>query len=1023
MSCCWLPTRVLYSAANLAACRGPHTAAWDGTHRFLSLSSVLHSTSGNHLDAQTETSTSEGTESETVCEQNSEPTSHNKSDSVSRHRKSKHIQRQPTSGGIKHLSTPPKPCLQPSPNFNFKKKFVHRTLLDDAQCLAGSNDQPFLTNQAFSPPGEMTSKRTQDVLSPTRPTSKKKKNERTTSSQDFIPLSQEQQPEKSDLDDLEDFFVIDTQPSAVVFKEPSSGGKEVKDSGNEDIKQRRNSGSSTNSPSRNEKNGFYAKVDSTPSDSDIEILSPVHIKTKGSDDSSGVCSCLGKRCRKCENRWKYMAIGGDDTLQGRSSGTSRPSASKNMQNGVWDEMDRKQSDGDVIEILSPRFTKSKAGDGSSGVCSCLGKRCRKCENRWKKMTIFDDDDDIDVVFEGPGKGKKNLEKDLVVVLEEKKKGSQPPVVRSPSPLSNSTGTFSPSSVANIPLPPTNAACSHQPSRQCYTSTSQGLKPKTREGEEEEEEVVVDKSQRKPEEGDESQRETRADIEKVNVIDPDVLEIESQPGCSSRSNRQGVEVIDIFNSSPESVEDAEEETIDVSKEDFLSLQKLRVADLHNTTIDLSDATLDMRHRLEKLRRWQMTGLGECVMTGNSIKPTDITFTVMSYNVLAQTLIRDNQYLYTSCDEEHLDWEYRWALLQYEIKNLNPDVLMLQEVQASHYHTYYLPWFKYLGYDGLFKKRTREKCDGCAIFYKCSKFSLMEHCSVEYMQPQVGILNRDNIALIAKLSLVSQPDAPPLCVATTHLLYNPKRHDVRLAQAVLFLSELDRLCYLGEEGGCTKYCPVLVTGDFNTEPHSTLIGFLRSGRLQYEGLCSHTLARHGNFTSQLDLGFLPPSLGITERCQHAALAQGRFTEMVHGGPIFRLSDKRNLEETLIRIHHSDRNQSQGYSRDYRNPRHGFAEGPRQSGWFSHAFNFKSVYRHSSRYGNPEVTTHHNKWITVDYMFYNGVKSPTQGTVIEGNLKLLARYQLLSGHEATRFGPLPSAVCPSDHFPLAAQFLLRR
>lgn len=537
---------------------------------------------------------------------------------------------------------------------------------------------------------------------------------------------------------------------------------------------------------------------------------------------------------------------------------------------------------------------------------------------------------------------------------------------------------------------------------------------------------MDEGQRKTENSDKNQRETSPGIEKVNVIDPDVLEIESQPGCSSRSSMRGVEVIDIFNSNPESIEsvaskDGEEDRIDVNEEDFISLQKLRVADLKNTEIDVSDAALDMRRELENMRRWEMTNLGKCVMTGNAIRPTDTTFTVMSYNVLAQTLLTDNMYLYQYCEEDYLKWKYRWTLLQYEIQNLNPDILMLQEVQASHYHTQYLPWLKHQGYDGLFKKRTGNKCDGCAIFYKRCRFSLIEHCSVEYLQPYINVLDRDNIALIAKLSLVSQPDAPPLCVATTHLLYNPRRHDIKLAQTVLFLAELDRLCYLGEEGGCTKYCPLLVTGDFNAEPHSTVVEFFKSGRLHYEGLSSHTLARYGSFTKQLDQCFLPPSLGITERCQHAALAQGRFTEMAHGGPIFRLSDKRSLEEALICTHHSDRKKQQGTSRDYRNPSQCSAEGSRQSGWFSHAFNFKSVYRHNSSRGFPEATTYHDKWLTVDYMFYNGAYS--RGSRVEGNLKLLARYQLLTGPEAGRFGPLPSAVCPSDHFPLAAQFMLRR
>ena len=33
--------------------------------------------------------------------------------------------------------------------------------------------------------------------------------------------------------------------------------------------------------------------------------------------------------------------------------------------------------------------------------------------------------------------------------------------------------------------------------------------------------------------------------------------------------------------------------------------------------------------------------------------------------------------------------------------------------------------------------------------------------------------------------------PILVATTHLLYNPKRTDIRLAQSALLLAELDRV----------------------------------------------------------------------------------------------------------------------------------------------------------------------------------------------------------------------------------------
>ena len=60
----------------------------------------------------------------------------------------------------------------------------------------------------------------------------------------------------------------------------------------------------------------------------------------------------------------------------------------------------------------------------------------------------------------------------------------------------------------------------------------------------------------------------------------------------------------------------------------------------------------------------------------------------------------------------------------------DVICLQEVQADSYENDLLPALSAMGYDGLFKQKTREsmgqygKVDGCATFWKRSKFLLME-----------------------------------------------------------------------------------------------------------------------------------------------------------------------------------------------------------------------------------------------------------------------------------------------------------
>ena len=65
---------------------------------------------------------------------------------------------------------------------------------------------------------------------------------------------------------------------------------------------------------------------------------------------------------------------------------------------------------------------------------------------------------------------------------------------------------------------------------------------------------------------------------------------------------------------------------------------------------------------------------------------------------------------------------------------------------------------------------------------SQFNLVESAFVEYFRPNCRMLDRDNVGLIVLLqhqptNLMSGMDqatnpALKLCVATTHLLYNPK-----------------------------------------------------------------------------------------------------------------------------------------------------------------------------------------------------------------------------------------------------------
>lgn len=80
-----------------------------------------------------------------------------------------------------------------------------------------------------------------------------------------------------------------------------------------------------------------------------------------------------------------------------------------------------------------------------------------------------------------------------------------------------------------------------------------------------------------------------------------------------------------------------------------------------------------------------------------------------------------------------------------------------------------------------------------------------------------------------------------MATTHLLYNPKRQDVRLAQTQLLLAEVERLSYHKSSNGTAKYWPIIITGDFNSTPDSPIYKLITEGYFKYDHLAERKLHR--------------------------------------------------------------------------------------------------------------------------------------------------------------------------------------
>ncbi|XP_068632639.1 protein angel-like isoform X2 [Battus philenor] len=373
-----------------------------------------------------------------------------------------------------------------------------------------------------------------------------------------------------------------------------------------------------------------------------------------------------------------------------------------------------------------------------------------------------------------------------------------------------------------------------------------------------------------------------------------------------------------------------------------------------------------------------------------KENSFKFKIVSYNVLAQYLLECHPYLYTQCSPQDLKWHVRAARLYDEILSLEPDILCLQEVQVSHIKSFYSK-FEDIGYCGIFKQKTGHRQDGCAIYFKRSMFHLEDHISVEFYQPELPLLNRDNVGMALRLvPKGARAPATPLVVATTHLLYNPKRTDVRLAQIQLFLAEIDRFAYY-QSGKKSGHLPIILTGDMNSPPESAVIKLLSRGHV-----------RASPFRDNSDWR----KIGVTDSCQHISVYLNRLKGIVAEANTIKIfNSERDGSGAQVS---SDAGSSTGTTRPADANDHSALF---NSGELDHGLRLASVYPQRKTDGAREATTFQDCWLTVDYIYFSRCSS----------LRLLERLRLPTDVECEDVGPLPNQVYASDHLALAALFEL--
>lgn len=242
-------------------------------------------------------------------------------------------------------------------------------------------------------------------------------------------------------------------------------------------------------------------------------------------------------------------------------------------------------------------------------------------------------------------------------------------------------------------------------------------------------------------------------------------------------------------------------------------------------------------------------------------------------------------------------------------------------------------------------------------------------------------RDNCGLIA-LFQPATPNATSddlFCVATTHLLFSPKRGDIKLAQIQYFLAEIDRLAL--KDPNLNTYYPIIICGDLNAQPQSPLSRFLTDGHIKYDtyrcieisGQIPEQIANN-RFSYQLPSNELLPSSFVTSDC--------RF-------PNRTLTTEKNQ---LIYQTYMNR---------------------KTSAILTHNKRFHSVYDLNDLTG--VTTCINNESNFVDYILY------TKQDYDRHQLNLVGRYDLYNQSQMFNIH-LPNHQFPSDHFLLAAKFALK-
>jgi mRNA deadenylase 3'-5' endonuclease subunit Ccr4 len=199
----------------------------------------------------------------------------------------------------------------------------------------------------------------------------------------------------------------------------------------------------------------------------------------------------------------------------------------------------------------------------------------------------------------------------------------------------------------------------------------------------------------------------------------------------------------------------------------------------------------------------------------------TFSVTSYNLLAPSLIEAHPELYRGISKSDINWTARLARICERLKQNNSEIICLQEIEERDCEELENRLRAHgMAYNVSYCKRTDTGLyDGCALLVS-DRFEILSTQKVAFNK--VSADYRFNVCITALLKCAKTQKQ--VLVATTHLLWNPRRGDIKVCQLNVIFGVIQ---------GLLKDCPqtpIILAGDFNLLPSSLIYRYLVEGFIQ-------------------------------------------------------------------------------------------------------------------------------------------------------------------------------------------------